>query len=172
MRHPVAGKDGLMTREWLRQQSQVQAGAQTALAILAAITGSAGTSAGNANDAADAIQNTLAASAFDQQNIRDFQPAIWEAFLQDQESARPVYDDSELRKAIAGSDTSRVYDDSELRNALAGLDTPNPNFQQQLDELRNLIASLDTPRGGATGTFTSADGHTVTVQAGLVISIV
>jgi hypothetical protein len=155
-RHPVVGKDGLMTREWLRFQNQIQA------------------HAAEVPDITQNITDIQTGSSFDDTCVRDFQPAIWEAFLQDQESTHrdfgPAIQDAQLSLA---ADSPRVYDDSELRNAAAGLDVPNtPGFEQQIDELRNLIASLDTPRGGATGTFTSADGHTVTVQAGLIISIV
>lgn len=69
---------------------------------------------------------------------------------------------------------TRAYEDSDIRVQLAAGEPSRPlSLQSQIDELKaQLAAVLDPPRGGDAGTFTSADGKTITVRAGLIISIV
>jgi hypothetical protein len=161
IRTPVVGKDSLMTREWVRQQSQVQAGSQAAQAIVETVTGNSSTAIENAVEAAVELQNVVAIVNSDDRNPVDFAPAIQDA----QNLAR---------------ETPRVYDDTELRNALAAADVPqNLGFQQQLDALSALVAASDPPlplANGATGVITipkltTANGS-ITVQNGLIVAFV
>lgn len=175
LRSEVTDDKGLMTREWARQQIQLDA------------------NAGQVPKINSTLGDLAAQIAAGDRNATNFSPEIEDAQSLLRETPR-VYDDSEVRYGLAATDTPRPYDDSEIRYGLAATaDTPRPyddsdaqaylagieslagiilSLQQQLDDLRGQLACADTPRGGATGTFTSADGHTITVQAGLIISIV
>jgi hypothetical protein len=108
--------------------------------------------------------------SFDDRTPRDFTPAIEAAVVRSSSDAPRDFTPA-IEAAVVRSSSDAPRDFTPAIEAAQVFHQGDASARVDVDELRAL-ALFATPPGGASGTFTTADGKTVTVQGGQITSIV